>query len=249
MKEHLILAKTLNLRETGEALRAHAKNYAAAKAKFDNFAWLLQFERTASQSLARAAGNKVKTQSLIRFTDKLERPYNNYVVINTAARRSKLKDISVPLEVLIHLPTARSLPSPPSVVSKTRVLAYLQSALQSPALAAQPEAEETIQASWNLIFEALGKEKEQQGKQNRSEPSCHLPPPSAPHCECTLLRYHLNKLNNHLDAQGPSARTPYPYIGVSKLSCFQCALYFEAYNACQLGPPFQTRSSYTKVVP
>ncbi|KAJ7265183.1 hypothetical protein C8J57DRAFT_1230207 [Mycena rebaudengoi] len=42
-------------------------------------------------------------------------------------------------------------------------------------------------------------------------------------------------------------RTPYPYFGVSKLSCFQCALYFQVYRACELRPSFQTRGSHVEV--
>ncbi|KAJ6603051.1 hypothetical protein B0H10DRAFT_650911 [Mycena sp. CBHHK59/15] len=44
------------------------------------------------------------------------------------------------------------------------------------------------------------------------------------------------------------AFTPYPYIGVSKLSCFQCTLYFEAYKACGFEPAFQTCGSHTEVL-
>ncbi|KZT00288.1 uncharacterized protein LAESUDRAFT_764772 [Laetiporus sulphureus 93-53] len=41
-----------------------------------------------------------------------------------------------------------------------------------------------------------------------------------PHCECTLLVYHTTS----------AGLPPHPYIGVSKLSCYPCYLFFEAYR-------------------
>ncbi|KZT00084.1 uncharacterized protein LAESUDRAFT_732588, partial [Laetiporus sulphureus 93-53] len=42
-----------------------------------------------------------------------------------------------------------------------------------------------------------------------------------PHCECTLLVYHTTTSTD---------LPPHPYIGVSKLSCYPCYLFFEAYR-------------------
>ncbi|KAJ2913004.1 hypothetical protein MD484_g7426, partial [Candolleomyces efflorescens] len=71
-----------------------------------------------------------------------------------------------------------------------------------------------------------------------------------PHCECTLVHYHLGSLENS---------APYPYIAVSKLSCLNCGLYLAA---CQkygeqkrdrqsLVAPirFQTRGRHAEVTP
>ncbi|KAJ7110393.1 hypothetical protein C8R44DRAFT_883550 [Mycena epipterygia] len=74
-----------------------------------------------------------------------------------------------------------------------------------------------------------------------------LPPLLAAHCECTLLCHHLDLHLHDIASSTPEGRTPYPYFGVSKLSCFQCALYFQAYRACELGPSFQTRGSHAEV--
>jgi hypothetical protein len=48
-------------------------------------------------------------------------------------------------------------------------------------------------------------------------------PMAAPHCECLLVRHH-----ERLD---PAVPPPFPYIGASKPSCFQCGIYLDAYNA------------------
>jgi hypothetical protein len=58
------------------------------------------------------------------------------------------------------------------------------------------------------------------------------------HCECTLLRH-------HLEVPTPA---PHSYFGVSKPPCFQCSLYFQACKILQLGAPYETRGSQTEVV-
>ncbi|KAF9475033.1 hypothetical protein BDN70DRAFT_996693 [Pholiota conissans] len=65
---------------------------------------------------------------------------------------------------------------------------------------------------------------------------------SPPHCECLLLRHH------HLDG----APIPFPYIGVSKRTCFQCGMYLDAYNAYNAessGLKFLTRGRRNDIIP
>ncbi|KAJ3511366.1 hypothetical protein NLJ89_g4140 [Agrocybe chaxingu] len=66
---------------------------------------------------------------------------------------------------------------------------------------------------------------------------------NGPHCECFLI-------NHHHTLQD----VPYPYIGVSKLSCLQCGLYIEAYQAyvkqqTSSLPLFRTRGCRADVIP
>lgn len=51
---------------------------------------------------------------------------------------------------------------------------------------------------------------------------------TAPHCECSLIQHHHNN-------PGDSYDKPI-YIGVSKLSCFQCGIFLDAYNAFAKDP-------------
>jgi hypothetical protein len=41
----------------------------------------------------------------------------------------------------------------------------------------------------------------------------------------------------------PQTTLPNPYFGISKLSCFQCTLYFLACRALKLGLPYETCGS------
>ncbi|CAA7267500.1 unnamed protein product [Cyclocybe aegerita] len=66
---------------------------------------------------------------------------------------------------------------------------------------------------------------------------------NGPHCECFLI-------NHHHTLQD----VPYPYIGVSKLSCLQCGLYAEAYQKyvkqqTSSLPLFRTRGCGADIVP
>ncbi|KAJ7503507.1 hypothetical protein B0H11DRAFT_585418 [Mycena galericulata] len=120
---------------------------------------------------------------------------------------------------------------------EARVRLYLRGALLSyPADAASSSfAGDTIDSFWQRIRNVLDAH---QG---------HLPPLLATHCECTLLCHHLDLHLDDIASAIPDGRTPYPYFGVSELSCFQCALYFQAYRACALGPSFRTRGSHAEV--
>jgi hypothetical protein len=64
------------------------------------------------------------------------------------------------------------------------------------------------------------------------------------HCECYLLAYHFRNKNLF----------PYDYIGVPKLSCHGCRVYFEAFGrACAdgqiTGTIFHTSGSHNKIYP
>ena len=59
------------------------------------------------------------------------------------------------------------------------------------------------------------------------------------HCECALITHYQNSLNSG------SVVAPLEYIGVSKLSCKACVLFFEASNKVS-SSRFRTRGSHQK---
>ncbi|KAJ7203232.1 hypothetical protein B0H12DRAFT_1162010 [Mycena haematopus] len=238
-----------------DAFRFRVKTYEAAKSKLPDFDWLYQFE---SQTIFAAGG---KAPSLLRYMEKLQKPYSQYVLIHKAVRKSFIRNaLSIPLYVNV-------LPSPDLAPDsafqsmdefEARVRWYLRDALlsylkdaasssdagsdrssspEAPSSSDRSDAEKTIDSFWQRIKKFLD---ENQGR---------LPPLLNTHCECILLRHHLDQYLDDTASPPPERRTPYPYFGVSKLSCFQCALYFEAYRTCELGPSFQTRGSHTEVYP
>ncbi|KAJ7100245.1 hypothetical protein B0H15DRAFT_514098 [Mycena belliarum] len=159
--------------------------------------------------------------SLVRYMNKLQKPYSQYLLIRKAARKSFIRTaLSIPLHVIM-LPSPASPPGYTfrSMVNfETRVRSYLMGALRS------YSSEDAIEFFWQRNQKTLDANQGQ------------LPPLLTAHCESTLLSHHLD-LQLH-DIASPEGRTPYPYFGVSELSCFQCALYFQAYRACELGPTF-----------
>ncbi|KAJ7207869.1 hypothetical protein GGX14DRAFT_454622 [Mycena pura] len=173
------------------------KEYKYALSQLDNLHWLPPYK---SEKLEPGT----RQPALDRYMDKLQRPYNKYVLIWQVARKSFIRDaLAVPLNV-------KGLTSP------------------SPELAAKKFAFESMDN-----FETRGL----------------LPPLGVAHCECTLLCHHLDFYPRDKASSTPEGPKPYPYIGVSKPSCFQCALYFQAYEACKFGPSFRTRGSYAEVFP
>jgi hypothetical protein len=60
-----------------------------------------------------------------------------------------------------------------------------------------------------------------------------------PHAECTLLQYH----KTHTETR------PFIYIGVSKLACYACSLYFEAYGRSGPVVPLSIRGTHGHVYP
>ncbi|KAJ7679022.1 hypothetical protein DFH06DRAFT_1165466 [Mycena polygramma] len=215
--------------EAGTAFRFRVQEYQKAKSQLNgNFSWLLPFEKNMMINS--------KPQLLQRSMDVLQQPYNQYVTIWRAARKFTVRAVlSIPLEVnVLPSPTA-----PGSAIQildgfENRVRCYLQSVLPSSEEVA--DANDTIDELWQLIHKAV------------DENGGHLPALAAPHCQCTLLRYHIDRYLYDTEPVAP-ARTPYPYFGVSELSCFQCSLYFQAYNACHLSPPFETRGCHVQVLP
>ncbi|KAJ7240479.1 hypothetical protein C8J57DRAFT_1370931 [Mycena rebaudengoi] len=186
----------------------------------------------------------------MRYVDKLQQPYSQYVLIRKAVRRPFIHAaLCIPLHIVVLPapdasaplgPPGNDTPNTPAPRStfgsmsnfETRVRSYLEGALHSisPGDASNEYAGRAIDSYWQKIQTVLAANQGQ------------LPALLEPHCECILLRHHLD-----LHLQVVASSTPYSYIGVSKLSCFQCALYFQAYNATGLGPPLQTRGSRTKV--
>ncbi|KAK7063545.1 hypothetical protein R3P38DRAFT_2818995 [Favolaschia claudopus] len=188
------------------SLSIHVKNYASAKSKMGGFHWLRQYERQIDKP-------GVKCPGFVRYMDKLLKPYNQYTLFCEATRKPFIRTAcSFPLTVTVLPP-----PDPPScpvfestIDLETRVRLYLKSAIHSysPAAANSSYTDQVIDEYWQRIQQVD-----------------RFPPPLGVHCECTLLRHHLN----------PHPPTPYPYIGVSRPPCFQCALYFQAYRACADG--------------
>ncbi|KAK7026238.1 hypothetical protein R3P38DRAFT_2948648 [Favolaschia claudopus] len=166
----------------------------------------------------------MKWPSLIRHVEKLLKPYNQFQLIGKFARRSFMRGAVASIPLFVNILPSPGTPSQsvlrPIEDYETRVRAYLQSVLESysPNDASSPHAEDTIAKFWQRIKEVV-------------QPSPLVPA----HCECTLLRHHLDLHIHNV------AAPPYPYFGVSKPLCFQCVLYFAAYKACELGPSFGTR--------
>ncbi|KAJ7610898.1 hypothetical protein FB45DRAFT_1037785 [Roridomyces roridus] len=168
--------------------------------------------------------------SILCLVDELKTPCDQWVTIIRAARKPSVRAIlSVPLHIQV-LPVPGPTPAFRSTPAfETRVRSYLRAALHSYA----PHAWEdryvalAIDSAWNRI---------QRG---------NLPPTLTPHPEMILLSHHLHI---YLDPTTP-ALAPYPYFGLSDLSCFHCTLYFQAYRDRKLGPAFETRGSHDMVMP
>jgi hypothetical protein len=60
-----------------------------------------------------------------------------------------------------------------------------------------------------------------------------------PHAECTLLQYH--KIHTEI--------RPFMYIGVSKLACYACSLYFDAHGRSKPDVPLIIRGTHGHVYP
>ncbi|KAJ7207859.1 hypothetical protein GGX14DRAFT_454590 [Mycena pura] len=213
------------------------KEYKYALSQLDNLHWLPPYK---SEKLEPGT----RQPALDRYMDKLQRPYNKYVLIWQVARKSFIRDaLAVPLNVKVL-----TSPSPELAAKKfafksmdnfeTRVRSYLWAALlsYSPNSADDSFAQVTIDSFCDDIKKSLDNEG-------------LLPPLGVAHCECTLLCHHLDFHLRDKALSTPEGPKPYPYIGVSKPSCFQCALYFQAYEACKLGPSFRTRDSHAEVFP
>jgi hypothetical protein len=240
-----------DFRMASKAFRFRVKAYEAAKSKLEDFYWLHPFEcqmagckSSALQDLKWPSHTKfaagAKLPSLVRYVEKLQKPYSQYVLIRKAVRKSFIRNVlSIPLHVNV-LPSPD--PAPGSAFQsminfETRVRSYLTGALLSYSTdaAGSSFAEGAIDFFWHRIQKVVDANQGQ------------LPPLLAAHCECTLLCHHLDLHLHDISTSTPEGQTPYPYFGVSKLSCFQCALYFQAYRACELGPSFQTRGSHAEV--
>ncbi|KAJ7274356.1 hypothetical protein B0H12DRAFT_1319345 [Mycena haematopus] len=212
-----------------KAFRYRAKAYEAAKALLKDFYWLHRFE-----SQMKVGG---QSPSLLRYMDKLQKPYSQYIFVHKALKKSFIRAaLSIPLHVTV-------LPSPDPVPGfafhtmaqfEERVRSYLMDALlsYSPDPGDRLSAPDVVDVCWYHIKNAVEKNQGQ------------LPSLLTTHCECTLLCHHLDE---SLLPTSPERSAPYPFIGVSELSCFQCALYFQAYTACRLGPLLQTRGSHSEV--
>ncbi|KAF8195781.1 hypothetical protein K438DRAFT_1968280 [Mycena galopus ATCC 62051] len=217
-----------------QAFRFRVQKYEAAKSKLQDFYWLYPFETKMVESGAKAP-------SLVRYLEKLQKPYSQYILIRKVARKSFIRDaLSIPLHVDV-LPSPNPAPASAfqSVVNfEARVRSYLRDALFSfsPDATSSELVGKTIDFFWQRIQAALDEQD-------------YSPPLLAPHCECILLSHHLDLHLDDIASSTRPARTPYHYFGVSKLSCFECALYFQAYKACELGPSFQTCGSHTEVLP
>ncbi|KAJ6507924.1 hypothetical protein C8R47DRAFT_1100008 [Mycena vitilis] len=252
-------AKQPDFDAAATAFGFHSEEYDAAKSSLNGeMLWLLPFE----SAVLKDVNARARLPSLIRHMDKVQKPYRYYALIVGAVRRSVMKAVvgTMTLEVDTVLPPPADEPfafithnpleietlSPehgaPTPTLKTeqefevRVLAYLRGALSSVSTkeATTSYAEEAVMDFFQLIQQSLTKH------------DGGLPKLLSPHCECILLRHHLNHFLDDSSTSTPP-RIPYPYLGVSKLSCFQCTLYFQAYKACQLGPPFQTRGCHMEV--
>ncbi|KAJ7147702.1 hypothetical protein C8R43DRAFT_1010463 [Mycena crocata] len=219
-----------DFRMASKAFRFRVKAYEAAKSKLEDFYWLHPFE-------SQMVNSGAKLPSLVHYMDKLQKPYSQYVLIRKAVRKSFIRSaLSIPLSVNV-LPSPDPAPSSAfqSMVNlETRVRSYLTSALPTDA-AGSSFATGAIDFFWHRIQKVVDANQGQ------------LPPLLSAHSECTLLCHHLDLHLHDIASSTPEGRTPYPYFGVSKLSCFQCALYFQAYRVCGLGPPFQTRGSHAEV--
>ncbi|KAK7063544.1 hypothetical protein R3P38DRAFT_2818990 [Favolaschia claudopus] len=197
------------------ALLYWRKEYEDAKTELEqNVYWLAPYER-----LLRKPG--FKPPSLVHHMEKLFQPYMQCLLIRKA-RKTLRAAHSIPLTVNVLPSPEISLHDRFQLTNKgeARIRAYLASSLHADltGAASSPHATDAINQVWERIQ--------------------HLPPPlplHPAHCESVLLRHHLD---NHIHN---TAASPYPYFGISKPLCFQCALYFEAYQTCQLGPPFKHR--------
>ncbi|KAJ6486683.1 hypothetical protein C8R45DRAFT_995521 [Mycena sanguinolenta] len=231
LRQRLLDIENFDLHMASKALRHRARNYEAAKSLLESSHWLFPFE---SQVMKAGA----KWPSLLRYFDKLLKPYRQYGLIRKAAKKSFIRNaLSIPLRVIV-LPS----PAPDRVFASNmvdfepRVRAYLKDALLSHSEDARndPFAVDAIDSFWSNIKTAVD---------GRGQLAPLLPP----HCECALLCHHLDLSLEPITSSTEERGAPYPYLGVSNRSCFQCALYFKAYAACDLGPAFKTRSSHGRV--
>ncbi|KAJ7679023.1 hypothetical protein DFH06DRAFT_1165468 [Mycena polygramma] len=251
-------AKKTDFDTAATAFGFHSRQYDAAKSSLNgDIHWLLPFESAALEDARSQLKVKAgaRLPSLIRHMDKLQKPYRYYALIEGAVRRSVMKTVvgamTLKVDTLLPPPADATFAfisqNPLEIQTLTstleteqefevRVRSYLRGALLSASTeeATTPYAEEAVTDFFLLIQQFLNKHN---GK---------LPNLLSPHCECLLLRHHLNHYLDDTSTSTPP-RIPYPYLGVSKLSCFQCTLYFQAYKACHLGPPFQTRGSHMEV--
>ncbi|KAJ6507893.1 hypothetical protein C8R47DRAFT_1099897 [Mycena vitilis] len=250
-------AKQPDFYAAATAFAFHSQEYDAAKSSLNgDIHWLLPFESAVLEDVKAGA----RLPSLIRHMDKVQKPYRYFALFEGAVRRSSMKAVvgtmtlevdtvlppAAPFACITHNPLEIETLSPehcaPTPTLETeqefevRVRAYLRGALLSVSTeeATTSYAEEAVTDFFQLIQQSLAKN------------DGRLPKLLSPHCECILLRHHLNHFLDDSSTSTPP-RIPYPYLGVSKMSCFQCTLYFHAYKACQLGPPFQTRGCHTKV--
>ncbi|KAF8206268.1 hypothetical protein K438DRAFT_467623 [Mycena galopus ATCC 62051] len=85
--------KKPDLRMASRAFRYWVRAYEAAKSELQDLFWLRPFERQTVKS-----GDKVP--SLVRYMEKLQTPYSQYVLIRKAVRKSFMRDaLSIPLHV------------------------------------------------------------------------------------------------------------------------------------------------------
>ncbi|KAF7336041.1 hypothetical protein MSAN_02317800 [Mycena sanguinolenta] len=232
LRERFLDAENFDVHMASKALRRRARSYEAAKELLEGVSWLFPFEIQMSKAGA-------KWPSLLRHFDKLLKPYHQCALIRKAAKKSFIRNaLSIPLRVIV-------LPSPVPdrgfainmVDFEAHVRSYLRDALLS---YSEDEgnssfAVDAIDSLWSNIKTAVDVNQGQ------------LMPLLAPHCECTLLCHHFDLLLQPNSLSPEESVAPYPYLGISNRSCFQCTLYFKAYTACELGPAFQTRGSHEQV--
>ncbi|KAK7063535.1 hypothetical protein R3P38DRAFT_2756437 [Favolaschia claudopus] len=196
-------ADTLNFSIAAQMLCYRAEEY--KKVNQDVY-WLRQYEELVAKP-------GMKWPSLIRHMEKLLKPYNQFQLIGKFARRPFMRGAVASIPLFVNILPSPSTPSQsvlqPIEDYETRVRAYLQSVLESfsPDDASSPHAEAVIAEFW------------QRKVKDVVQPSPLVPA----HCECVLLRHHLDLHIHNI------AAPPYPYFGVSRPLCFQ------------LGPSFDTR--------
>ncbi|KAJ7198840.1 hypothetical protein GGX14DRAFT_401795 [Mycena pura] len=198
-----------DFRQAAIVLQYRVKEYDYALSQLDDLHWLPSFKSDKLNGSEMAISLKfavgARQPALGRYMDKLRKPHNQYVLIWQVARKSFIRDaLAVPLNVKML-----TSPSPESAAKKfafesmdnfeTRVRSYLWAALRSysPNSADDSFAQFAIDSFYDDIKESLD---------NKGL----LPPLGVAH-----YSYLRDKASST-----PEKPKPYPYIGVSKLSCF-----------------------------
>jgi hypothetical protein len=179
------------------------------------------------------AGNDKKLPSFIRYMEKLKKPHTHCNMIISAVTKpafTHILSIQLNIEVLPSqaAPTNHAFSSEQSMQEfNNHVKSYLLGVARQESNPGDISDAES-KAGESAVEQFLAQIRQgATGASDAQIASLQLPSLQGIHCESALLRHHLEVLDP----------APQSYFGVSKLSCVQCALYFEACGLLGAGSP------------